>query len=186
MARYNVGGDVGDVMVTREGPWIISFAIRLGAWLTGRPATVNHVIIIHHKDPLTGRLVGIEGRPSGTGWCDATERFGQRWTNINTRQPKTEEQRLLIAKACEALIDTRYDWIAIAEAAQEATRLRLKAAEEWPDDAVPGAVICSSLADWAYEKVGLPNPGGPALTRFTTPGHWDAFITGLPEMTEFP
>lgn len=177
MARINVGGDVGDIMVTREGPWIVSALIRLGALLTRKPPTVNHVIILHHKDPLTGRWVGIEGRPSGVGWCDAEARFGQPWTNINVAQPKTAEQRLLIATAAEALVGTRYDWEAIVEAVRVATRIRLRAAAEWPDEAVPGAVVCSSFADWAYERVGLDNPGGNLVTRFTVPADWDQFIT---------
>lgn len=176
MARYSGGVDVGDVMVTREGPWIVSALIRLGALLTRRPPTVNHVIIVHHKDPLTNRWVGIEGRPSGTGWCDVEARLADRWTNANTAQPKTNEQRLLIATAAEALVGTRYDWEAIAEAVREATRIRVRAALEWPEDAVPGAVVCSSFADWAYERVGLGNPGGNLVTRFTVPADWDRFM----------
>ena len=176
MPRFTGLVDVGDVIVTREGPWIVSAAIRLGARLLGLPAYVNHVIIVHHRDPVTGRWLGIEGRPSGTGWCDVEARLAQSLTNANTAQPKTEAQRYLVARAAESLINTAYDWGAIAESARQATRLRLLAAAEWPEDAVPGAVICSSFADWAYERVGLDNPGGPAMTRFTTPGHWDQFM----------
>lgn len=176
MPRYVGEIGIGDVIVTREGPWIISWGIRLGARLMGLPSHVNHVIIVHHRDPLTGKWVGIEGRPSGTGWCDVQARLDGPLTNANTAQPKTEAQRYLIATAAEVLVGTRYDWGAIAEAARQATRLRVKAAREWPDDAVPGAVICSAFADWAYERSGLDNPGGHVLTRFTTPGHWDRFI----------
>jgi hypothetical protein len=179
VARFKGTVGVGDVIVTREGPWIISAAIRLGAKLMGLPAYCNHVIIVHHRDPITGRWVGIEGRPSGTGWCDVESRLTDPLTNANAAQYKTEAQRFLIARAAESLIGTAYDWGAIGEAAREATRLRVLAAAEWPDDAVPGSVICSSLADWAYEKVGLDNPGGKAMTRFTTPGHWDAFMMRL-------
>ncbi|MEU8199307.1 hypothetical protein AB0C10_36535 [Microbispora amethystogenes] len=178
MPRFTGSVDVGDVIVTREGPWVLSAAIRLGELLLGLPAKVNHVVIVHHKDPVTGKWVGIEGRPSGTGWCDVEARLAMPLTNANTLQPKTEEQRYLIARAAGTLIDTAYDWGAIAEAARQATRLRILAAQEWPEDAVPGAVICSSFADWAYERVGLPNPGGAAMTRFTTPAHWDAFMLG--------
>jgi len=120
--------------------------------------------------------VGIEGRPSGTGWTDVTARLAGPLTNANTLQPKTEDQRYLIATAAESLINTTYDWTAIAEAARWALHIRLQAAAEWPEDAVPGAVVCSSFADWAYERVGLGNPGGTALTRFTVPGHWDRFM----------
>jgi hypothetical protein len=176
VSRYSGEIGIGDVIVTREGPWILSAAIRLGARLMGLPSFVNHVIIVHHKDLVTGRWVGIEGRPSGTGWCDVQARLDGPLTNANTAQPKTEAQRYLVARAAEALVGTAYDWTAIVEAADEALRLRVAAAKEWPEDAVPGAVICSALADWAYETVGLDNPGGHLLTRFTTPGHWDRFI----------
>jgi hypothetical protein len=177
VARYEGPIGVGDVVVTREGHPLISSLIRLGAWLTGRPPTVNHVIVVHHQDPLTGRWVGIEGRPSGTGWCDVQSRLDDRWTNANTGQPKTEAQRFLVARAAEALITTAYDWAAIGDAISAAARFRVYAAAEWPEDAVPGAVVCSSFADWAYERVGLPNPGGAARTRLTVPGDWDRFIT---------
>jgi hypothetical protein len=176
MPRFQGMIGIGDVLVTREGKWWISWGIRLGAKLMNLPAFCNHVIIVHHLDPATGRWVGIEGRPSGTGWCDVGERLNQPLTNANNQQPKTEDQRFLIAKAAESLVDTAYDWEAIAEAARQATHIRLRAALEWPENAVPGAVVCSSFADWAYERVGLPNPGGNAFTRFTTPGHWDEFI----------
>jgi hypothetical protein len=176
MPRFMGIVGVGDVIVTREGPWWISAGIRLGERLMGLPSYVNHVVIVHHQDPITDRWVGIEGRPSGTGWCDVGARINQPLTNANTGQPKTEEQRYLIARAAESLINTSYDWAAILESARVATKLRLRAAQEWPDNATPGAVVCSSFADWAYEKVGLSNPGGLSQTRFTTPGHWDRFM----------
>jgi len=176
MARYTGTVNVGDVVCTREGKWWISGAIRLGAKLLGLPSFVNHVIIVHHFDNVTNRWIGIEGRPGGVGWVDLTDRLVQPLTNANTEQPKREEHRYLIAKAAESLFGAPYDWNGIAEDARIATRLWLRAAEEWPDNAVPGQVVCSSFADWAYEKVGLANPGGNSLTRFTTPGHWDRFI----------
>lgn len=176
MARYSGQIDVGDVVCTREGKWWISGAIRVGATLLGLPAYVNHVIIVHHYDTVTGRWIGIEGKPGGVGWCDLTDRLKAPLTNANNRQPKTEDQRYLVAKAAESLFGAPYDWSAIAEDARIATRLWIRAAEEWPEDAVPGQVVCSSFADWAYEKVGLANPGGLTQTRFTTPGHWDRFI----------
>lgn len=167
---------VGDVIVTREGKWWISWAIRLGQKLMGLPARVNHVIIVHHKDEMTGRWVGIEGRPSGTGWVDVESRLTLPLTSTNADQPKTEAQRFLVARAAESLVNTTYDWAAILESARVALKLRMRAADEWPENSTPGAVVCSSFADWAYERVGLPNPGGNGATRFTTPGHWDRFI----------
>lgn len=178
MVRYNGTVNVGDIVCTREGKWWISGAIRLGARLLGLPAFVNHVIIVHHFDNVANRWIGIEGRPGGVGWVDLTDRLVNPLTNANTEQPKREEHRYLIAKAAESLLGAPYDWNAIAEDARIAARLWLRTAEEWPEEAVPGHVVCSSFADWAYEKVGLANPGGSSMTRFTTPGHWDRFIIG--------
>lgn len=176
MPRYTGTVGVGDVICTREGKWWISAGIRLGAVLMGLPAFVNHVIIVHHMDER-GSWQGIEGRPGGVGWVDLKERLGSPLTNANVLQPKTDAQRYLIATAAEALVNVPYDWATIAEHTAVALRLRRQAVREWPEDEVPGHVVCSSYADWAYEKVGLSNPGGLSMTRMTTPAHWDRFIT---------
>lgn len=178
MSRYSketpIG--IGDVLVTREGPWIVSALIRLGAWMTGRPAFCNHAIIVHHQDEQ-GTLWGLEGRPGGVGWRDLTGPLSWTLTNANNEQPKTEEQRYLIAVASEALLATPYDWNAIQDHVKEALRLwSPRGPVEWTDDEVPAHVVCSSFADWAYEKVGLKNPGGNAITRMTSPGDWDRFM----------
>jgi hypothetical protein len=176
MPRYTGMIEVGDVLVTREGPWWASGAIRLGAWLTDRPSVCNHVIVAHHQD-AQGVLWGIEGRPGGVGWRDLSEPLRWPLTNANTQQPKTNEQRLMIATAMEGLFATPYDWNAIKAHVREALRLwEPHGPVEWKDHEAPGHVVCSSLADWAYEEVGLPNPGGDLITRMTTPGDWDRFI----------
>jgi hypothetical protein len=168
--------NVGDVLCTREGPWIVSLGIRIGAFLVGMPTYVNHVIIVHHWDAAHNSWVGVEGRPGGVGWVDLTDRLKAPLTNANNKQPKTEAQRYLIAKAAESLLGAPYDWQAIAEDARQAAHLWRAVAVEWQGDAVPGQVVCSSFADWAYERVGLANPGGNSVTRFTTPAGWDQFI----------
>lgn len=179
MSRYSkeIAIGVGDVLVTREGPWYVSGAIRVGAWLMKLPAFTNHAIIVHHQDEQ-GTMWGIEGRPGGVGWRDLTVPLSGTLTNANNLQPKTDEQRFLIAYAAEALFATPYDWMAIAEHTKEALRLwsATGGIREWKDGEVPAHVVCSSFADWAYEQVHLPNPGGDKLTRMTTPAHWDRFM----------
>lgn len=179
MTRYVGEVRAGDVLVTREGNLFMSGAIRLGAALAHLPAFCNHVIIVHHQDSA-GTWWGIEGRPGGVGWRDLTEPLKGTLTNANNWQTKTEEQRYLIAVAAEELLklETPYDWQAIAEHTRKALSL-WKAnvlAREWKDDERPAHVVCSSFADWAYETVGLANPGGNRQTRMTSPGHWDKFI----------
>lgn len=180
MPRYSANKtiDVGDVIVTREGPWLVSNAIRLGARMLGTPAFVNHTIIVHHMDD-SGTWWGIEGRPGGVGWIDIRSRLDMPLTNANNSQTKTESDRYLIATAAEQLLGMAYDWKGIAADTAEAfhmfTRLWRKAVE-WGEDEVPAHVVCSSFADWAYEQVRLTNPGGYARTRMTTPGDWDKFM----------
>lgn len=176
MTRYSGMVNVGDVLVTREGPWYASAAIRLGAKLTGRPSFCNHAIVVHHQDEQ-GVMWGLEGRPGGVGWRDLSEPLKWPMTNANNQQSKTQEQRLLIATAVEGLLARPYDWDAIKAHVVEALRLwDPYGPVEWTDDEAPGHVVCSSLADWAYEQVGLPNPGGSKVTRMTTPGDWDEFM----------
>jgi hypothetical protein len=143
--------------------------------MRGRPSICNHAIVVHHRD-AAGVWWGIEGRPGGVGWRDLTEPLKWATTNANNAQPKSEGQRYLVATAVESMLDTPYDWGGIVTDAQQAARWLWKQAGEWQDDQKPAAVVCSSLADWAYEQVGLPNPGGTAQTRMTTPGDWDDWM----------
>lgn len=179
MPRYdtNTPIGIGDVLVTREGSKWISGAIRIGAALRGLPAIVNHVIIAHHQDDK-GTMWGIEGRPGGVGWRDISQPLKWAATNANNAQPKTEEQRFLIAKAAEGLLATPYDWSAILTHVRVALSLwdEMSGFREWNETERPAHVVCSSFADWAYEQVQLPNPGGYAQTRLTAPAHWDRFM----------
>lgn len=179
MPRFTGEIGIGDVLVTREGPWWVSAVIRLGARLSGRPAYCNHAIIVHHTDE-NGTLWGIEGRPGGVGWRDLSGPLSWKLTNANNHQPKSDDQRYMIAVAAESLLGVGYDWRAIAEHVVMAMKIfrhlpRLLG-KEWNQDQVPGHVVCSSFADWAYEQVGLANPGGDENTWLTTPGDWDQFM----------
>jgi hypothetical protein len=176
--RYTGDPGVGDVIVTREGHPLVSWLIRLGGRLRGGRGMVNHAIVVHHRDPA-GRLWGIEGRPGGVGWREITPKLLEHpATNANTGQPKTDEQRLLVAAAAHRLLGAAYDWRAISDAARQAARLwRVFKGEDWPDGQTPVQVMCSALADWAYEEVRLPSPRGTDGTRWTTPEDWDLFTT---------
>lgn len=168
----------GDVVLTRSKGWV-GWVIRFGAALLDRPNMRNHVIVVHHRDDA-GTLWGVEGRPGGVGWVDMTTVMRHRFTSDNHEQPKDEAQRAVVAEVVEAALQRPYDWGAIAQAAAEALRLNelWRHAEFSEGDTVPAGVICSALADWAYERGGLPTPGGASRTRYTTPADWDAFIQG--------
>lgn len=164
----------GDVILTRGTAWT-SRLIRLGAALLDMPNIRNHVIVAHHYD-AAGTLWGIEGRPGGVGWTDV--HLDWRMAISNYHQPKTAAQRRTVIVGSERLLSTSYDWEAIADVTLKALRLdRLWHAKEFDESAqVPAHVICSSLADWLYERAGLPSPGGSGRTRTTTPADWDYFI----------
>lgn len=173
--------DVGDVVLTRSKGWVGWF-IRFGAALLDRPNIHNHAIIVHHRDEA-GTLWGVEGKPGGVGWVNMTSVMKDNYTVTNAEQPKTLRARATVAEALEAAIKVPYDWGAIAEAASESLHLDLLWRKQkttkfvdFKDNEVPGHVICSALADWAYERAGIPNPGGSKRTRFTTPADWDLFI----------
>lgn len=161
----------GDVICTRNPRGLPAFLIRLGAALLDRPNTVNHVIVAHHVD-AAGTFWGIEARPGGVGWIDLARARGA-YTLSNHRQPKTDEQRLAVCAAVEGMLGTPYDWKGIALAAANAVGVQ----RLWASDAkvAPAHVICSALADWAYDHVGLDSPGAVA-GRATTPGDWASWI----------
>lgn len=174
----------GDVLLVRNlsTAWlarITRLGIRIGAWLTGRPTQWTHAIVAHHVD-AAGTYWGIEGRPGGVGWVDLAPHLADKVTLTNARQPKSDAQRDLVCGAALVLLvdHTAYDWAAIgieAEIAIAAARHvdpLWKPGSEW-GPGIPGAVICSALADWAYEQAGLETPDAD---RYCTPGDWATLI----------
>lgn len=165
---------VGDVVLTRSKGWF-PFLIRLGAALQDKPNLRNHVVIVHHVD-AGGTIWGIEGRPGGVGWVDMKQYAESPYSESNWEQPKTVEQRQAVATTAEALLQRAYDWTAIAADALNALHLTIWKPSDFGTDQVPGQVVCSALADYVYERVGLANPGKQGDARFTTPADWDDFI----------
>lgn len=175
----------GDVIVLRTpdgaGWWIRRRALMLRypwqpwKWLSDKSTLVNHVVIYTHRDE-TGRPRGLEGRPSGFGWCNLSGYLADPASIANTDQPKTQEQRDKVVRLATAAVGIPYDWAAILAMAAGSAGLpfRLK---EWPEDGVPSHVVCSSSGDYFYEAAGLSNPGGYMKTRGTDPQDWAEFIT---------
>jgi len=144
--------------------------IRVGAAVANKPNLSNHVAIVHHTD-AHGVLWVIEGRPGGVGWRAARDYAGSKWTLSNTAQPKTPAQRKTVCDTALLLIGTGYDWEAIA--ADAAADVHLDWAPTW-HGTVPGHVVCSSLACYAYDKAGLARP--PGNPRTDQPADWDDWI----------
>lgn len=168
----------GDVVVVRTGGWAAKI-IRFGEMLQGKPGLHNHVAVLHHITPEHVAWF-LEGRPSGLGWH--TERIGldegylsSSWTITNAAQPKTGDQREAVCAAMRELMGAPYDWDAIAADAAAALHMP----EIWSrwGGQMPGHVVCSSSAAWAYKEAGMPAPE-VGNGRFTEPADWDEFIAG--------
>lgn len=170
-----------DIIVVRTNGIAAKF-IRFGEWLQGKPDLHNHVAVLHHVT-LSGVYWFLEGRPSGFGWHieqqgDPRGYLASRFTVSNAAQPKTPEQRAIVLADCEALIGKPYDWEAIEADAAAALHMP-ELWDQWTGQ-MPGHVVCSSSAAWAYEKaaLGAPKAGGG---RFVEPADWDAFIAANQE-----
>jgi len=165
----------GDVIVTEMGVWIIRMLIIFQAFLTRKMKyrQGGHIIVFTHVD-AEGRYWGIEGRPGGVGWAQLDKRNGK-WGLANVDQPKDAAQRSKIVETMKELLGTKYDYSAYIDIALQTIGIT----KNWTDfrgNEVPTHVICSAVADYVYEDVGLANPGGFAITRFTTPAEWALFI----------
>ena len=160
---------VGDVWAVRTGGWGARL-IRIGEHLAGKPDLDNHIVVVHHQDP-NGVVWGVEGRPGGVGWADLTKYQRDPATVTNALQPKSNEQRIQVAQIIVQMLGTPYDWAGIAVDAARDLRIPDLFAENWHGQGTPGHVVCSSLAAWAYGKVGLPHPD-PKGERYCQPDDW--------------
>jgi hypothetical protein len=169
----------GDVLAVRTSDWQ-GRLIRAGAGLrelfTGQPSPNldNHIAVVHHTDPQ-GNVWCIEGRPGGVGWRVATDYLKSPWTVHNAKQPKTDAQRNVVTDIMHVMLGTPYDWEAIAADAAGAFGMSGLWQPAW-HGTVPGHVVCSSLAAYAYSKAALARPGSSTQTREITPANWTAFI----------
>ena len=165
----------GDVVVTEMGVWIVRVLIWIQALMTGkaRYSRGGHVIVVTHTDDQN-RLWGIEGRPGGIGWARLDKRNGK-WGMSNAEQPRDMAQRSRIVETMKMLLDTKYDYGAYIQIALNTMGINV----DWTDfqgNDVPSHFICSAVADYVYEELGLPNPGGFKITRLTTPAEWAEYI----------
>lgn len=164
----------GDLLIVHD-PGIWAWWIRVGAWLRRQPHQWNHVLVVHHVD-AAGTLWGIEGRPGGVGWRDLhasgyltdtrTLSTARLWANATT------EQLTLMRDGAQALLGTHYDWPAIIADGLRCVDPIWRLRDQWGPGA-PGALVCSSMADYIAEQVGLRNP---TADRLCTPADWAQLI----------
>ena len=160
----------GDVMAVATHGWA-GWLIRLGERLHGLPGRDNHIVVVHHRDDK-GVVWGIEGRPGGVGWVDVRGYLGPA-TVTNAAQPKSDVQRQAVADALVQMLGTAYDFVGIAADACRDLDFPELFAQNWHGKGVPGHVVCSSLAAFVYQRVGLAHPDGG---RFCQPDDWTVFI----------
>jgi hypothetical protein len=169
----------GDILAVRTSGWAARL-IRAGAGLrelvtgSAAPNLDNHIAVVHHTDPH-GNLWVIEGRPGGVGWRQADDYLVSPWTVHNANEPKSEAQRSVVTATMKAMLGTPYDWGAIVTDAGDAFGLEHLWEPTWHGQ-VPGHVVCSSLAAYAYSKASLYRPGSASGTREVTPADWVTFL----------
>lgn len=164
----------GDVIVTMT-PDVVGWSIRLRSWLSRQPDLHNHVAMFTHMDD-EGQPRGLEGRPSGFGWCNLTKYLKHPTTICNFRQPgRSDEDRARVVALAQTMVGIPYDWRAILQFAGNTAGLPFLG-REWPEGGVPSHVVCSSAIDYLYESVAWDNPGGYSKTRGTDPDDWTRFI----------
>lgn len=163
----------GEVFVTR-GNGLASRLIRLGAALQDKPNLDNHVAVMHHVDSK-GIPWGIEGRPGGVGWVDMRHYLSSKWTVSNYAQ-QLGDAGSVAATTVQHALGTPYDWMSIAGDVVADLGLPDLFAADWDGKGVPGHVVCSSLAAWAYKQAGLPHPTVDGHERGVQPCDWAQFI----------
>lgn len=162
----------GDVLAIRSSSFT-SWWIRFGSAISNKPNLSNHIAVAHHVDNK-GTLWGIEGKPGGVGWVDCKRYVNSTGLLTNVEQPKSDAQRAVVCKAMEALLGTPYDWKAIIIDGANDVGIKVRGWEpDWKTGIVPGQVVCSSSADYAYFIAELPHPKGG---REVQPSDWDEFI----------
>jgi hypothetical protein len=179
----------GDVVAVDTGNAIADDLIRLGGLLDGEPGPANHVVIVHHVDKV-GTLWGIEGRPGGVGYVDMAKYLRgplAKYANSNTALPRTFQQSDAVCAAAFKFLGTPYDWRGgIAADGLMALHmgdlaLLLDKWWGWKDASTglrPAHVVCSSLAQWVYARLGLPCPE-VADGELCTPADWWAYNAAI-------
>lgn len=170
-----VPGDVWTVRTNGLAARLIRFGATIRYLFSGNNPDAdfdNHVVIVIKQ--TAGVWWGINGRPGGVGWTDLSQYINDPATITNYEQPKTDEQRAQIVALVPQVLGTPYDWDAIMVAA--ATDLHLPQLfnsdpSKW-GTTVPGHVICSALAAWMYDHLGM---AAPTECRDTQPSDWTNF-----------
>lgn len=163
----------GDVLVVYDSTFP-GWMIRLGATIERKPNKWNHILIMSHQD-AAGTWWAIEAHPGHVGWTagpDLHRYLTSGKTLNNSAQPKTDDQRHEIVSVARSLFGTPYDDLGITADVMEAIGW-----SRWDtgfQNGIPAHFVCSSLASYVYNAVGLIYPFH--VIRTTTPADWAGFI----------
>lgn len=163
---YITGVGIGDILAVR-GQGVPGEAIRLGSELIDEANIDAHIAVFDHVDKH-GTPWAIEGRWGGVGWRDASDYLNSAWTITNRNQPKSDEQRQLVAATMRSMLGTDYDVRAIFEDGLRDLHIPDPWGERWgigggkasvaSNNLLPGHVVCSSAAVVGYVKAALQYP----------------------------
>lgn len=133
-------GSIGVVKVTGDvGKWI-----RFGEWLLDGHETYQHAFVVLDDGTL------IEAQPGGAVIHPLSE-----WPNAryNDNMPLTDAQRAAIVKNARELWGTPYGWLDYASLVLMKFHIRPAFVVKRVNN--PGHLICSQLADLAYQRAGV-------------------------------
>lgn len=170
----------GDVLAVYGGG-LAGDIIRIGETILNKGGNSAHVVVVTHQD-VKGRWMGIQGQPGGVGLVDCTSFLNDSRTRSNHAQPRAagDDQETVFLAACAKSLGIGYDWVGIAEDADEVLHVPDLSAElnrlwAWPanKNVLPGHVVCSSLAAMLYDLPAV-NWAHPDLgtERVCMPGDW--------------
>jgi hypothetical protein len=173
-AKLAAGGDLqpGDILVvSARSPVMLALTwfVRLFKRGVRKYAHWNHIAVYHHTDDA-GIQWAVEAAPGGVAWRKVSE-LGRVMTNAD--QPKTDEQRTIVATGVASMLKLAYDWTAIeADAFAQIASSGVTWSMEWDGARPPVHVICSSLASYWQWQAKL---AGPHSWK-TTPMEWAMFV----------
>lgn len=167
----------GDVLAVLGSDDVFSKGIRFFEDIdAAKLIPVDHCLIVTKQDQV-GRWLAIQGDSNGVGITDVARFLDQPQANVNHLQPRDPTKVPEFLANCAAAMGLAYDWVGIAIDALDDLRLYPLADAidhlwRWPTSQVtlPGHVVCSSLAAWAYKAVGWAHPAGDE--RRVQPSDW--------------
>jgi hypothetical protein len=154
-------GSIG--LTSINGP--VGLGIRVGQWANGDGfSTYEHAFVVIGPD-IDGRQMLIEAQPGGAVIRPLSDYDGRHVVYV-APAGLTDGQRVLIADCARQLRNTPYSFADYAALAAHRFRLPVPGLRRYV--AASGHLICSQLADLAYQRAGV---------QLFNDGRWDGWVT---------